>query len=127
MWHGWADPLIFPQGTIDYYEKVISTFHSTTQVQEFARMFMAPGVGHCGGGAGPNQFDMFAALVAWVEDGAAPDRIIATRVESGAVVRTRPLCAYPYVARYDGRGDPNAAASFECKSNYGQWGTTNQP
>jgi hypothetical protein len=127
MWHGWADPLIFPEGTIDYYDKVIGSFHSTERVQEFARLFMAPGVGHCGGGAGPNQFDMFAALVAWVEDGTAPDRITATRVEGGAVARTRPLCAYPCVARYDGTGDPNTAASFKCKPNYGQWGTENQP
>jgi hypothetical protein len=124
---GWADPLIFPEGTIDYYQKVIETFHSTQQVQEFARMFMAPGVGHCGGGAGPNQFDMFGALVAWVEEGAAPDRIIATRVENGAAVRTRPLCAYPYVARYDGRDYPNVAASIDCQPNYGQWATPNRP
>jgi feruloyl esterase len=87
---------------------------------------MAPGVGHCGGGAGPNQFDMFGALVAWVEGGNAPDQITATRVEGGAIVRTRPLCAYPYVARYDGTGDASTAASFECKPNYGQWGTPNR-
>jgi hypothetical protein len=126
MWHGWADPLIFPQGTVDYYDRVIDEFHSTQQVQEFARLFMAPGVGHCGGGAGPNQFNMFGTLVAWVEDGVAPDSIAASRVESGAVVRTRPLCAYPYVARYDGNGDPDVAASFDCKPNYGQWGTPNR-
>jgi hypothetical protein len=126
MWHGWADPLIFPEGTVDYYDRVIDRFHSTQQVQGFARLFMAPGVGHCGGGAGPNQFDMFGALVAWVEQGDAPDRIMATRAEGGAVVRTRPLCAYPFVPRFDGKGDPSSASSFECKPNYGQWGTPNR-
>lgn len=126
MWHGWADPLIFPQGTVDYYEDVIDTFHSAEQVQEFARLFMAPGVGHCGGGAGPNQFDMFGALVAWVEDGAAPERITATRTEGGVAIRTRPLCAYPYVARFDGSGDADIETSFECRPNYGQWGTPNR-
>jgi pimeloyl-ACP methyl ester carboxylesterase len=127
IWHGWADPLIFPEGTVDYYDEVISTFHSTQQVQEFARLFMAPGVGHCGGGVGPNQFDMFGALVAWVEQGDAPERISATRLEGNAVVRTRPLCAFPSVARYDGTGDPNAQSSFDCKPTYGQWGTPNRP
>jgi hypothetical protein len=126
MWHGWADQLIFAEGTIDYYDRVIDKFHSTQQVQEFARLFMAPGVFHCGGGPGPNQFDSFGALVGWVERGEAPERIVASRVEGGAVVRTRPLCAYPYVPRYDGEGDPDDAASFECKPNYGQWGTPNQ-
>ena len=55
----------------------------------------------------------------WVENGEAPDRIIASRVQSGVVVGTRPLCAYPYVTRYDGKGDPNSAESFKCKPNYG--------
>jgi hypothetical protein len=119
IWHGWSDQLIFPEGTIDYYERVIKTFHSTKQVQRFARLFMAPGVFHCGGGTGPQVFDSFGALVRWVENGEAPDRIIASRVENGVVVRTRPLCAYPYVARYDRKGDPNSAESFKCKPNYG--------
>jgi Tannase and feruloyl esterase len=118
IWHGWSDQLIFPQGTIDYYNRVIDTLHSTEQVQRFARLFMAPGVFHCGGGIGPQVFDMFGALVRWVETGEAPDQIVASRVENGVVVRTRPLCAYPYVARYDRKGDPNSADSFKCKPNY---------
>jgi Tannase and feruloyl esterase len=125
IWHGWSDQLIFPEGAIDYYERVIATFHSTEQVQRFARLFMAPGVFHCGGGTGPQVFDSFGALVRWVENGDAPDRIVASRVESGVVVRTRPLCAYPYVARWDGKGDPNAAESFDCKPNYGRWSPPN--
>jgi hypothetical protein len=117
MWHGWNDQLIFPEGTIDYYNRVIDTFGSRTQVQRFARLFMAPGVFHCAGGTGPSVFDMFSALVQWVEKGQAPERIIASQIVGGTVVRTRPLCAYPKVARYDGKGDPNAAESFKCKPN----------
>lgn len=127
IWHGWNDQLIFPEGAIDYYERVIKTFHSTEQVQRFARLFMAPGVFHCGGGTGPQVFDSFAALRAWVESGDAPDQIVASRVESGVVVRTRPLCAYPYVARYDRKGDPNSADSFDCKPNYGPLSPPNNP
>jgi len=127
MWHGWNDQLIFPEGAIDYYDRVIETLHSTEQVQRFARLFMAPGVFHCGGGTGPQVFDMFGALVHWVENGEAPDRIIASRVENNVVVRTRPLCTYPYVARYDGKGDPNSADSFECKPNYGPLSPPNNP
>jgi feruloyl esterase len=84
-----------------------------------------PGVFHCGGGTGPQVFDSFGALVRWVENGDAPDRIVASRVESGVVIRTRPLCAYPYGARWDGKGDPNAAESFDCKPNYGRWSPPN--
>jgi feruloyl esterase len=122
MWHGWSDQLIFPEGTVDYYNRVIHTFHSLTRVQRFARLFMAPGVFHCGGGPGPNVFDMFGALVDWVEKGKAPDRIIASQIEGGTVVRTRPLCVYPLVARYDGKGDPNSAESFKCRPNFGHHG-----
>jgi Tannase and feruloyl esterase len=106
--------------TIDYYERVIKMFHGTEQVQRFARLFMAPGVFHCGGGTGPQVFDSLGALVRWVETGEAPDRITASRVENGVVVRTRPLCAYPYFARHDGTGGPNSAESFDCKPNFGQ-------
>lgn len=127
IWHGWSDQLIFPEGTIDYYERVIKTFHSNKQVQRFARLFMAPGVFHCGGGTGPQVFDSFGALVRWVENGDAPDRILASRVENGVVVRTRPLCAYPDVARYDRKGDPNSAESFKCKPNYGPLSPPNSP
>jgi feruloyl esterase len=65
---------------------------------------------------------MFGTLVDWVEGGTAPDRIEAALMQGGETIRTRPLCAYPYVARYDGRGDPDDAESFDCKPNYGRWG-----
>lgn len=106
MWHGWADQLIPPMGSVDYYDRVL---RANDRAPDFARLFMAPGVYHCVGGPGPNTFDMFGALVQWVERGKAPDQIIAS-----AANRTRPLCAYPKVARYKGTGDPNVAASFTC-------------
>ena len=83
-------------------------------MQDFHRLFMAPGMLHCGGGAGPNQFDAQAELETWVERGIAPDSIIATHRTNGVVDRTRPLCAYPKVARYKGSGDVNRAESFTC-------------
>jgi feruloyl esterase len=84
-------------------------------VQGFYRLFMVPGMAHCSGGTGPNTFDMQAALERWIEQGFAPDRIIATRVLNGVVERSRPLCAYPTIAVYKGKGDTNDAASFECR------------
>jgi hypothetical protein len=120
MWHGWNDQLIFPAGTIDYYERVLEANGGSENVLSFARLFMAPGVEHCAGGVGPNQFDMFDWLVAWVERGAAPERITATlATEEGQVVRTRPLCLYPAVAVYNGEGNPDDAASFSCEPAQG--------
>jgi hypothetical protein len=83
------------------------------KTQKFARLFMAPGVAHCGGGAGPQPQNMFQAVVDWVEDGKAPKVIMASRVVSG-VTQTRPLCPYPAFAKYIGTGDTNNAANFVC-------------
>ena len=117
LWHGWNDELIFPKGTIDYYERVVDAVSDSGPVSEFARLFMAPGVEHCDQGPGPDTFDMFGELVRWVEDGAAPDRVTAAKLNDGdgQVVRTRPLCPYPEAAVFDGTGDPNSEASFACK------------
>ncbi|HLE95632.1 MAG TPA: tannase/feruloyl esterase family alpha/beta hydrolase [Acidimicrobiia bacterium] len=122
LWHGWYDQLIMPEGTIDYYERVVHRMGGWHRTADFARLFMAPGVFHCGGGPGPNQFNAFGALVAWVEGGDAPNRIIASGVNpmDGQAV-TRPLCLYPRVARYDGKGDPNQESSFDCRFNFGGW------
>lgn len=76
---------------------------------------MDPGVAHCGGGAGPNVFDLFGALLAWVEQGQAPDRVLALRLEGGQVVRTRPLCLFPQVARGTGSGSTDDAENFGCE------------
>jgi feruloyl esterase len=79
------------------------------------RLFMAPGMGHCGGGEGPNTFDMLTALEEWVEHGQAPDRIVASHSSNGAVDRSRPLCPYPQVAAYTGTGNAEEAANFVCR------------
>lgn len=115
MWHGWHDELIVPEGTIDYYERVLETMGGTGDVAEFARLFMVPGMFHCGGGPGLTEFDAFAALVDWVENGQAPETITASG-GGGGEGATRPLCPYPSVATYDGSGDPDQADSFACTS-----------
>jgi feruloyl esterase len=84
-------------------------------VQSFYRLFMAPGMAHCGGGPGPNAFDMETALEQWVERSIAPERIVATHAVNGVVDRLRPLCPYPKVAVYSGKGDTNEEASFVCR------------
>ena len=84
-------------------------------VDGFYRLFMAPGTAHCAGGPGPNTFDMQSALEDWVEKGVAPEQIIATHLTNGIVDRSRPLCPYPKVATYTGKGDTNDAANFVCR------------
>ena len=80
------------------------------------RLFMVPGMGHCGGGDGTSTFNMISALEQWVEDGQAPDSIPASRVRNGVVDRTRPLCPYPQVAAYKGSGSTDEAANFACRT-----------
>ena len=95
LWHGWADPLIYAEGTIDYFSRVQQAMDGPQKTSAFIRLFMAPGVGHCSGGTGPAPRQPFDSLVAWVEQGEAPDTLTAVRRdESGKVVRSRPLCAY---------------------------------
>ena len=139
MWHGWSDQNIVPGGTIDYYDRVVDRMGGLKRTQSFARLFMAPGVAHCRAGPGPNAFgqggalatplkpdadhDMFQAVVRWVEQGIAPDRIIATKYVNDdpaqGVARTRPLCVYPKVAVYDGSGSTDDAANFVCRKPRG--------
>ncbi len=114
QYHGWSDPQISPFNSTDYYHQVIDTLGGREKVHASYRLFMAPGMGHCGGGAGPNQFDMLTALERWVEQGGPPDRLIASRVEGGQLVRTRPLCPYPQVAQYGGSGSTDDASAFVC-------------
>jgi hypothetical protein len=114
LWHGWADQLIVPEGTIDYYDAVTKRLGGGyAKTQEFARLFMAPGVGHCAGGDGPQPQKLFEAVVDWVESGKAPDRILATKAIDGGT-RSRPLCPYPSQARFTGNGSSDDAASFSC-------------
>lgn len=145
MYHGWADPLISPQTSIDYYVNAVKrygngrfTASALTHTQGFFRLFMVPGLNHCSGGPGPNAFGnqfsgtiavtdppsndpsyhALAALVAWVEKGQAPDRIVATKYvgdqPSQGIAMQRPLCPYPQVARYNGVGRTTAQRNFTC-------------
>jgi hypothetical protein len=132
---GMTDSIVTPLSSVRYYEAVVaaqgheSDATALAKTQEFYRLFLAPGVGHCGGGAGPNQFgqaggagdaehDMVVALERWVEKGVAPARIVATKFvaddKTKGVAMTRPLCAFPEVAKYKGSGSVNDAANFAC-------------
>jgi len=114
-YHGWADPQIPTGSSVEYYQSVLDTMGGINKVKENYRMFMVPGMGHCGGGDGPADFDMLAALEQWVEKGKAPDSIPAAHLTNGQPDRTRILCPYPQVAMYKGSGDTNDAANFVCK------------
>jgi feruloyl esterase len=114
MYTGLADPVVPPQDTIDYYEQVGHAMGGIPALQSFFRFFGAPGVGHCGGGVGPGNFDALATLEAWVEQGTAPASMLATQSSGGRMVRSRPLCPYPSTARYKGTGSIDEAASFAC-------------
>jgi hypothetical protein len=130
LYHGWSDGALPPLAAIQYYEGVVKTM-GLKRTDTFVRLFMAPGMGHCGGGVGPNSFgqhnvaqgdaehNLPAALERWVEHNTAPDRIIATKYRQGTdpasgVQRTRPLCRYPLVAHYRGSGSIDEANNFVC-------------
>lgn len=114
MYAGWMDPVVPPQDNVAYYEAVAKTMGGYDKTRDFFRLFTAPGMGHCAGGPGPNQFDALTALEHWVEKGVAPAILIASSSTGGKVDRTRPLCPYPQVARYKGTGSIDEAANFAC-------------
>jgi Tannase and feruloyl esterase len=114
MYFGWADTALPPGMGIDYYEKALAANGPDTP--GFFRLFMVPGMFHCRGGIGTDRLDSLTALINWVENGAAPTSITAGQAREGKLVRTRPLCPYPQVARYSGSGSIDDAASFACKA-----------
>ena len=119
---GANDQLIMPQGVLHYYRQMAQRYGGPhgddfSGVQKFYRLFRAPGVGHCGGGAGPQPQKLFDALVNWVEHKVAPQTITATITTNGAVSRSRPLCPYPQTAIYNGSGSTDDAANFHCGGN----------
>ena len=114
MYHGWADQNVSPFNTVQYFQSVQVAL-GPARTDKSIRLFMAPGMGHCGGGDGPNTFDKMSALDRWTEEGKAPDSIIASHTTGGKIDRTRPLCPYPQVAQYKGSGNIEDAASFTCK------------
>jgi feruloyl esterase len=122
LYHGWNDPGIPAQNTVDYYERVVA---SNPRAATSVRLFMVPGMSHCIAGPGPNVFDPLAPLDSWRQGGPAPERIIATKYDNdlSAYVglpakarRTRPLCAFPKIAKWDGKGPTDDAASFACEA-----------
>ena len=112
MYFGWADQSLNAQMGVEYYESVLQKMGPGTQ--EFFRLFMQPGVFHCGGGPGAGSFEPLLNVVDWAEKGQAPDRITAARIVDGKTVRTRPLCPYPQTAKYTGSGSIDEAESFRC-------------
>ena len=115
FFHGVSDPWFSALDTIDYYDRMTKANGGAAQVMNWSRLFLVPGMGHCGGGpAALDQFDLLTSLVDWVEKGTAPNAVPATgRSLPG---RSRPLCAYPQHAHYKGTGDPQDARSFECRN-----------
>jgi tannase/feruloyl esterase len=109
---GWADPALNPLMGVRYYENVTRQMGPSTA--DFYRLFMVPGMFHCGGGVGTSTFDALTAVVEWVEKGTAPQSILASRLADGKAVRTRPLCPYPQTAKYKGTGSIDDAGSFAC-------------
>jgi feruloyl esterase len=123
-YHGWSDPGVPPLNSVAYYENVLDHFskagkltpaQALAQTRGFYRLFMAPGMQHCVGGPGPDRFDGLTPLRNWVEHKQAPDRIEARHVANGKIDMSRPLCPYPQVARWDGKGSTALAASFACR------------
>jgi hypothetical protein len=134
QYHGWADSVIAPRGSTQYYESVVRAMGGAEKTENFYRLFMAPGMSHCAYGPGPNSFggilqyelphddagdDVVDALMQWVEHGVAPDRIVATKFKdddsSKGILMTRPLCPFPAKAAWTGNGSTDDAANFVCK------------
>jgi feruloyl esterase len=112
MTYGWADPVLQPLMGVRYYEQAVA--RNGPRTRDFFRLFMVPGMTHCSGGNGTDRFDPVTAVIDWVEESKAPDSIRATQVVNDRVVRSRPLCPYPQVARYGSHGSIDEAVNFRC-------------
>jgi len=125
LYHGWNDPSISPQNTVNYYESAVATWRQQEKAgaqatPDFIRLFMVPGMLHCSGGPGADKFDALAALERWVERSETPEVLPASHVTNGVVTRSRPLCAYPKVAVYSGNGSTERAENFTCQAPGGR-------
>jgi feruloyl esterase len=116
MYHGWDDALIAPGNSVNYYNSVVKAVGGPAKAGDSIRLFMAPGMDHCRGGAGPNVFDAVTAIEQWVEQKKAPEVLTASHSTGGKVDRTRPLCLYPQTAKYRGTGSIDEAANFVCSA-----------
>jgi len=111
--HGVSDPIFSANESIDYVNRLVAADHGPVQAGSFARLFLVPGMTHCGGGPATDQYDTLTAMINWVENGNAPDRIVAKGASFPG--RTRPLCPYPSYARYTGNGSTDDASNFVCE------------
>jgi feruloyl esterase len=126
--HGWNDEIVPAQSTIDYYQSV-QRYMGAGTAAKFYKPSMASGMNHCRGGVGPDSFgfwgededsnpnpgnDLLEAMIAWVEKGIEPGRIVATKYEQGKAVMTRPVCQWPQSLKYTGKGDARFAESWSC-------------
>jgi feruloyl esterase len=116
IYHGWADQQVAPGSSIEFYNSALKLSGHSDQRQNWIRLFMVPGMAHCIGGEGPDTFDKISVIERWVEKGEAPERLIAAHSTAGKVDRTRPLCPYPQVARYNGAGSIDEASNFTCRN-----------
>jgi feruloyl esterase len=114
QYHGWSDPSISPVNSINYYSSVLNFMGSSDIVRGSYRLFMVPAMDHCGGGEGPNTFDSIRVIEEWVEAGKVPERIVASQLKDGKVIRSHPLCPFPEVAVYNGTGSTDSGANFSC-------------
>jgi feruloyl esterase len=114
MYHGWGDTNVPPRSSVNYFNRLVDTLGASS-VSSSVRLYMAPGMGHCGGGEGPNTFDVLAPLEQWREQGKAPSEIVASKMADGRVERTRPLCPFPQIAYYKGSGSIDEAQNFVCR------------
>ena len=120
LYHGWNDPSISPQNTVNYYESAVARWREQENAgpqasPDFVRLFMVPGMLHCSGGPGADTFDPLTVLERWVEKGEAPETVPAAHLTNGMATRTRPLCAYPKVAIYSGQGSTDRAENYACR------------
>jgi feruloyl esterase len=115
LYHGWADQQVAPGSSVEFYKAVMDASGGSEQTSNWVRLFMAPGMAHCSGGEGPDNFDKISVMEQWVEQSKIPEQIIATHKAAGKIDRTRPLCPYPQVAHYKGIGSIDEASNFSCR------------
>jgi feruloyl esterase len=115
IYHGWADQQVAPGSSIEFYKSVVNLSVDPEHASNWVRLFMVPGMGHCSGGEGLDVFDKVSVIEQWAERGKAPNQVIAAHQTAGKVDRTRPLCPYPQVARYNGPGHIDDASNFTCR------------
>jgi feruloyl esterase len=116
IYHGLADPAISPYGSVDYYTRMAKAVGGQKEAESFAKLYLVPGMHHCRGGVGPNEFDMLTELENWVEHKTAPTAVVASHKTDDKVDRTRPLCPYPQEAVYVGSGSIDEAKNFRCQA-----------